>query len=454
MPHILEADKPLSQSLLWQIQRAYFEATGIGAWREDVVPHSISCSPYLARAYADVIRGYLRDLLATEQLKPNQPVYVVELGAGSGRLSYHLHQQLAQTMAQAPFDALDLRFVLTDFAQSTIDFWTAHPSLQALTADGVFEFACFDAMAPQPLRLVVGDQVLDSAEIHNPIILLANYFFDSIPQDSFVLADGLAQPNLLTLLSSQPEPDLSDPTLWDRLTLDYEALPIEQPYADPLYNDILAYYADTLPETRISFPNKGLDCLDWWIDYANGDVLLLTADRGHTLLESLLDQPDPLPNLHGSFSLMVNYHAIGLYTAWRNGLPLQLPHYQNNLQVGAFLFGDAPAQAIETQRAFLRSVVEQSPDDFFALREMVIDSAETLTLPQLLSALRLSAYDADLFQQLIPRLHSLLATASEAWHGDVAATVQRVVAQYLPLRDDDPLYAQAKTILTQLHATL
>lgn len=436
--------------MLWEIQRRYFEQAGIDAWRDDVVPHAISCSPYMARAYAQVICGYLHDLLAADQVTADAPLYIIELGAGSGRLSYHLFHQLERALALPAFAALDVRIVLTDFAQATVDFWRSQPNLAALADDGWIDFALFDAMNPQQLHLLHADVVLTSAEICNPIICLANYFFDSIPQDSFAIADGFALPNLLTLLSSQHEPNLSDPQLWERLSLDYEALPIEHVYSDPLYNEILDYYAATLPNTHLTFPNKGLDCLRWLIDYANGALLLLSADRGHTLLESLVDQPPPLPNLHGSFSLMVNYHAIGVYTVLRNGLAFQPPHYQNNLQVGAFCFGDGLSEMPATQEAYARDIWHRGPDDFFALRDLALYSAERSTLPQLLSILRLSAYDADLLQQVLPRLQHLAATESAVWHPDIADVVARTLAQYLPLSDDDLLLIQAAKLLDAL----
>ncbi|MCB0027603.1 MAG: hypothetical protein KDE28_06845, partial [Anaerolineales bacterium] len=82
---LLEADKRLSQSLIWQIQRDYFLKTGMAAWQADVVPHEISCNPYIARSYGRLILAYLRDWLAAG-LDVTEPIYVVELGAGSGRL--------------------------------------------------------------------------------------------------------------------------------------------------------------------------------------------------------------------------------------------------------------------------------------------------------------------------------------------------------------------------------
>ncbi|MCA9966459.1 MAG: hypothetical protein KC423_19555, partial [Anaerolineales bacterium] len=91
---IIAADQRLSQSILWQIQRHYFRQNGLKAWQEDVVPHAISCNPVMARAYSDIVFGYLRDCWAAVQagdptFDPTQPIYIVELGAGSGRLLFH-----------------------------------------------------------------------------------------------------------------------------------------------------------------------------------------------------------------------------------------------------------------------------------------------------------------------------------------------------------------------------
>ena len=97
-PHIIEADQRLSRSLIWQIQRQYFLNKGMRAWQDDVVPHQISSNPLLARAYSRMVLGYIRDCITAGQtnnfqLNPDQPFYIVELGAGSGRLAYHFLTQ-------------------------------------------------------------------------------------------------------------------------------------------------------------------------------------------------------------------------------------------------------------------------------------------------------------------------------------------------------------------------
>lgn len=453
---IIAADQRLSQSILWQIQRHYFRQNGLKAWQEDVVPHAISCNPVMARAYSDIVFGYLRDCWAAVQagdptFDPTQPIYIVELGAGSGRLLFHFLHDFYPRLHQAPFAHWHIKCVLTDFVPSILEFWQAHPKLQPWVELGVLDFALFDVADMRPLSLVHAQQTLVPAAQPNPLILFANYFFDSIPQDSFVIEEGQLCHNLLTVLSRQPEPDLANPTLWERLSLAYEPIPLfDAPYDNEIYNDILAEYEAVLPDTRLTFPNVGLDCVRFWQGDEvgrNGRLLLLSSDRGHTLPESLLNDDDPLPNLHGSFSLMVNYHAIGQYAARCGGQMLHAPHYQDNLQTVACLFGDTLAGGQETSRAFAAAITSGGPDDFFALKTALEPHLHTLTLPQLLSWLRLSRWDADLFRDCYLTLAAQLAD-EPAWHDDVAAILYQIWAHYLPLRSDDDLADKLNQLLT------
>ncbi len=57
----LETAGRLSRSVLWRLQRRFFERRGMAAWSEGIVPHHVTCNPYLARAYGQVILGFMRD---------------------------------------------------------------------------------------------------------------------------------------------------------------------------------------------------------------------------------------------------------------------------------------------------------------------------------------------------------------------------------------------------------
>src|SRR6185295_7003952 len=69
---ILETGRRFSESLLWRVQREYFERAGVTAWQ--IVPHYITCNPLLARSFAEVILGFLGDAGDGG----GEPFYVVE----------------------------------------------------------------------------------------------------------------------------------------------------------------------------------------------------------------------------------------------------------------------------------------------------------------------------------------------------------------------------------------
>ncbi len=432
--HILDADKPLSQSLLWQIQRHYFLENGMAAWQDDVVPHQISSSPYMARAYAELAFAYLEDTADT--LDFSKPFTIIELGAGSGRLAYHFMRHFFPRLENSPFADLDVKLILTDFVPEILQFWQTNGRFQPYITANQLDFALFDVMDKRPLSPLNTHHPI-TPDNGNPIILIANYFFDSIPQDSFVLDGGQLHSNLLTLHSDQPEPNLADPALWERLRLAYEPIPQAAPHYDnPLYDEILQLYEAYLPDTAVSFPNIGLDCIRFW--QGDGRLLLLTSDRGHSSIGELVGQPDPQPNLHGSFSLMVNYDAIARYVEMAGGMALHVPHYQDGLQTAVYLLGHHPKTAA-TRRAFDRAVVQNSPDDFFAVKQAVTPHLNSFTLPQLLSFIRLSGWDGAVFDDCFSALMARLEEADPVWYEDVEEAATAVLENYLPLMDDDPL---------------
>ncbi len=439
---LLEADKPLSNSLIWDIQRTYFESAGMQAWQDDVVPHTISCNPFMARAYANLIKAYLHDMAG--QIDPEEPIYIVELGAGSGRLTHHLIHKLGIFGDEA----VQFKFVLTDFADSIIENWRSNPQLTQLVEYGVLDFAKFDVMNMGPLQLINSGETLSPDSTKNPVILLANYFFDSIPQDSFVIKNGELQANLLSLYSPQHESQLSDPTIWERLSLAYEPLPFDpNTYKNDLYNQILldyeAYFEDW-SDTGLSFPNIGLDCINYWMGFGAG--LLLSADRGFSNIDSMIGEGDPLPNLHGSFSMMVNYHAITEFVERSGGRAFVPSHYQDNLQTVAYAFQMQERTLKATELAFEQTIIQNSPDDFFGMRYHLLKQIPEMSIDQLVSFLRWSAGDADVVRVALDVLPKLVE-ADPAWTGDVVNLLTEAKAQYLAIREDDDLIGRIEKFI-------
>ncbi|RPJ00726.1 MAG: hypothetical protein EHM39_04430, partial [Chloroflexi bacterium] len=115
----IESGHPLSKSLLWALQARYFRDQGIAAWSSNTVPSYITSNPSIAHAYARVVFGYLRDLLPT--LDTSQPVYLLELGAGSGRFAFYFLRRLRELLEWVP--GVRVCYVLSDYARRNVGFW-------------------------------------------------------------------------------------------------------------------------------------------------------------------------------------------------------------------------------------------------------------------------------------------------------------------------------------------
>jgi tetratricopeptide (TPR) repeat protein len=239
---------------------------------------------------------------------------------------------------------------------------------------------------------------------------------------------------LLTLSSPQAEPDPDDPGILDRVQLSYEAEEVAAEYYDePAWNRILRAYRDRLPNTSFSFPSAALRCLQRFQRLAGDRLLVLTADRGCCREEALLGEEEPRLAIHGSFSMPVNYHAIGEYCLHQGGQVLHPARLHTSLAVSAFLFGQPPAGTAETAHAYAESVHGFGPDEFFVLKKGVEKLYESLTLPQLLAYLALSDWDPNIFAGSASALRSCLGEATAAQKQDVFRAVHKVWDHYYPL---------------------
>ena len=150
---ILEQGKPLSQSILWKLQWNYFQGQGIEAWRQGTVPHYITSNPFIANAYAKLVFGFIRDCtgvtgdFVNESFPPldqSQPLYIIELGSGSGRFAYHFLKKFLDIYRSSALKDIPFTYVMTDFSERNVQFWREHQSLKPLVQEGVLDFSLFD----------------------------------------------------------------------------------------------------------------------------------------------------------------------------------------------------------------------------------------------------------------------------------------------------------------------
>ncbi|WP_437597106.1 SAM-dependent methyltransferase [Sorangium sp. So ce590] len=409
---MLERAERLSRSLLWKLQRAYFERTGIDAWRKGQVPHYITSNPFVAASYARVVTGFLRDVSAARTLAPGEPLTIVELGAGSGRFAYHFLQKLLAEPRVPLLDGAPIRYVMTDVSPNNLAFWRAHPQLRPFFDAGVLDVALFDAERDEAIHLEIAGTELAPGSHARPLVAIANYVFDGLPQDAYRLKDGALFEARVTLSASGPLGDLSEPPPLDQIHAAYEHVPVTgEPDLDPDFRFLVEHYRDVFGEGAFQIPTASLACVRTLARLAGGGLLLLSADKGYCHEEELLDRSEPEIARHGSVSLLVDYHAIRRYIERAGGRALFPPQPSQSLCVGAFLIG-APAGGAETIAAFSDAVSGFGPDGWFSMKKSVEAAREAMNLRHLLAALALGEADGKLFLDVFDRLIELSSSTS------------------------------------------
>jgi hypothetical protein len=207
---VLEHETPLRDSLIWKLQRAFYEDKGLTAWSDAIVPNFVTSNSFLARAYARIILSTLHDVfggppvaggappsLASRNPAADytQPVYIIELGAGHGKLGYLIVEGLLRYRAFFPSTdtVFPFKYVLTDAVQRDVDAWLLHPALKEFMDLGVLDVALFDAEKDSELRLARCGHVLRPGSVRNPCVVVANYVLDSLRTDAFRVEEGALQ---------------------------------------------------------------------------------------------------------------------------------------------------------------------------------------------------------------------------------------------------------------------
>ncbi|WP_422660623.1 tetratricopeptide repeat protein [Paenibacillus sp. EC2-1] len=401
-----------SNAPIWDLQRAYYEEQGTKAWNNDQVPQYITSNPMIATAYAEMIFGFLRD--QADKGEVTETVTIVELGAGAGRFAFHVLHKLCELRDFAGIQLPPFRYVVTDLPIKNVNAWREHPAFQPYIHEGIVDFARFDAVHDTELNLVVSGLTIKPGDLKQPLLIIANYFFDGIPQELIYVGDGHIYETDV-LVETPPEAESLKPSeALSLLKLNYEHRRAPEYEADDYpYRDVIAYYQQELEDSHILFPHAGLVCLERLNQLSQAGFLLLTADKGDHLIEDFKFAEPPELIRHGSFSFTANYHALKHVFEQRGAETLFTAHHYKNINVGCIFMLDKPMTYTNTRLSFRQFIERFGPDDFFSMKEWVDPRLETMGLQQILAFWRLGGYDAEFFIQCAKRISTLIPEACD-----------------------------------------
>jgi hypothetical protein len=402
----------LSDSALWDIQDNYYKSAGVQAWQNDV-PNFITSSAYVAETYAELIVTFLEEY--AEHLNPSEPVYIMELAAGSGRLSYMLIQELQKKRVHFKQSSqLDLKYIITDFAENNFRFWNQHDRFQPLIKAGLVDFAIYDPLNDTSIHLHHGQKTLSAEKpAKNPIIIVANYFFDTVRQDVFRIENKrLHEGQVTTTCMPDKLPQQGLPHIDDvKVQFKYRELHGENYYPNSRLNNILRHYKHNLKEASVIFPIGGFDALDKLRGISGNQLVLLSSDKAYSDYSLMEGRHKHTYAIHGgAFSYAVNYDAIGRYFEQGGGTWLTTNNPQSNLETVFCIEMPTPTIGFERLR-YLFSEKLGRVNPINSLCHMYMDMSQTSPAEQIsyyLSYLRIHLAEPKILSLLTNKITMLL----------------------------------------------
>ena len=432
--YTVQEKTPFSKSLIWQINKDFYQENGIAAWSDNIVPHMITNSSMTATAYAELIYALLEDIDINEST--DKVVYILELGAGHGRLCFNILEHLEKLM-EANECKKKYCYVLSDIVEENLSFLSKHPKLKKYYESGVLDLSYFDATESTDLVLRNSNKTLTFEELDHPILTIANYFFDSLPNELFYIQDKNVFECSVSIESAVDPKGESAIDLINDMKLTYHKSLVKGPvFKNEMFNEILSQYAQTEEESYVLFPKAALECLANISSLSKAGLVLLTIDKGYKEIQEILGLAKPDLVNHGSFSLWVNFHAMSQFCLKNGGHSMFDPHTNFSIEFICLFFTKQTLQYNHFEKMFLKHSRQLSLDDFNSIKKLLYKNIGNATLSEILGFVRLSSYDSAIFIKLLPSIKKRAKQISVRQRSRLKQTMHQVWLKHYTIKDD------------------
>jgi len=426
----IEQHKRFSQSALWRMQREYFDKEGINAWVNQV-PFYITSNPFIANCYALIVLAFMKDWTKKYPDSKNHTFYIMELGTGSGRFSYYFVKTLDEMLKKLGIHDIKFCYIMSDFTKHNIKYWETHPTLKPFLDRGLIDFALYDMETERPLTLIRQNLRLSPDVLVNPLVAFANYIFDTISHDSFTVHEGKLYELLFSLSTDESNMENNRPVDMEKINVDYNIHEIKNPsyYGDPALDSILEDYKQKFTSTSFLFPVGSFNAIKLLRKLSNNKLMIISTDKGYGTIPHLDNLGHPAISFHGSFSMMVNFHAIGEYFKNIGGYSF-LQTSRRGIRTSVFGIGLDMDDLIETSYAIEKHVEQFSPSDYFTLHSRIRDHYEDYALDTIAAHMEFALWDPHIYLKISPRITSLLSEGDTETLEFMAKNMPRLADNY------------------------
>lgn len=451
----IEEQARLYDSCIWTVLEEYYKKASISAWNQ--IPFYPTSNPFIAEVYADIILAFLTD--CREELNYNEPVYILEMAAGSGCFSYYLLRELVVRRKYfSQLEKLKLQYIMADFTEDNPRSWQDNPKLKPFVEEGLLKFGVFRPQDDLVVRqcpvegATTSDVLLDRSLCLNPLIAIANYFFDSIKQDAFQIQDGKLK-EVRHTFNCKRDPESPELLRFDTIQKTESYRDANHNYfADQRMNNVLTSYHHDFDNASIIFPSGAFHCISNLLQISNERLVLISSDKGFTdrnYVKGLREQP--FVAHHGVFSYSVNYDAIRRYFEALGGISLNTS--DDNLSVSTavnFLLKGSRSTLDQSKYFFAEKVDRQNIINYMYFMQDLMTEVEPKKSNEILRAclgfVQLCNYDPIAFCLAAPRIYFALETLNTHQEKHLQEILKRVIDNFYSVQQQYDVFYWAGRI--------
>ncbi len=447
--------KRLSESFLWDYQQQFYIREGIAAWQ--TVPYYVTSNPLIAKSFANVIMGYLRDILSLENSQNidfNLPIYIVELGTGTGRFSFYFLKHFFENINLPLLSNIKIVYVVTDIVSKNVEYCQSQQCFTKYIANGQMDFAVFDVIADQSIHLINSNAKITKNANNNPIIFISNYVFDSMRNDLFMIDNAILSAAHIAL--NQDNLDLFNDASFQHDFLNNNQLsfnlePIDNNYyTNPLWNSLLSLYKGKCDQGTFLFPIDALTAINNMFELTHHKCLILSADRGHSEFTESLSSDLSKIGVHGSISLEVNFYLLAQFVTAKKGLVKQIKRYENGINFALFVINEKKQTFPETLQSFNDWIAHFNSYDFLKIKKLLERIGNAATLDEILAIFQLSHWDQKIFAILLQHLKLQLFQLDDHQKNRLRQSLDNLIEWFYPNEDEIELFEELQSLQKQL----
>lgn len=438
-----------SKSAIWQLNKQYYQQQGIKAWSEGPVPHHISSNARVGKVYAELIFAAMKDDIGNES---EEPMHIIELGAGHGRLAFHVLRELDHLLAASKENLPGYKYVLTDVSVATLEFLSEHPQLHVYYERGVLDLGLVDSDTSDDIQLMKSKVTLCKGGLHRSLVVVANYFFDSVASDVIYFNDHSATACLLQLCADKIYEDDDVEALIDNLQLQFSIDDREigaTGNTSDLISSLVEHYKQNITESFVPIPTASIDTINRIRALTTAPVTVIAMDKGINSTGALDHTPPPDMVTHGSLSFAVNFDALLRHCQMTGGSSMAAQSPFLHLQVVCMRYDESKI-GTEMAIAYSRFVEDFQPEDLDHVKSFVFEHFATADMSEILGVIKLFAYDQEIFHRVMPRIKQLIGSVTHHERSMVSYALSKIATTYFHIGQGKDLYFEIAGLYYQL----